>query len=892
MIDDDILMTDSADGPHATASPQASSQFEEFFSYQSQLNDVTASADHVNVLEHVNLPEPQTIDPSLLVQEPTDPQLACSTSQVDGHPGMVAPASERDGHPELAAPASQVITSPTGDPWATEELSHALQNFLDALPAAEEAQGDSNAPNLDEDQRRTSAIPSKTRKSRANLPKDAVNILKTWLLEHASNPYPSEIEKLGLSACSGLQVQQVNCWFSNARKRILNDEYNSSASHSDAESLISSTYIRGRSSQRVRLLERNTSTDNFSSAFSQSDSEWSCIPRRGKKRRYSNDVPVNNRKRSRSISGSSTPAEGAGKPEPAFQCTFCGMSLEEKSWRRHEETQHIPQIYWKCMATGPLLAAARGEEDEAYYSTCAFCGDSVETSCPKTHRIKGCLIRGDKHRVFFRKEHLKQHVRNFHGSCLDDQVAQAWEFKTEDATRSWQCGFCTKVLEDWNAREIHLKQHFRDGATMDLWNWDCSQSGDSASAPPPRAPRPRKARPAGLDWDTKHQVTDVANAEKHDNHGTVSLQCPHHNFQDQRTTIKDHCISSKQWGFPFKVSLGETLEAIGLCWLWYCEEQSSLIIQAHSDDRDRHRVWQRYEMKDYPVLIKLVSYVPPSHQYVMKVVPKVIPSFIQERLDSDGFSVQYRCLGSRLQFADSDSLLRFASWLSTLKRGYYFYYNNGCPECPLGFGSWDELELHSNYHAGAHVDPFGNRLSPIEATNYPRSSHNLRSHLEEVEFKCGSILSNDKAWGCKRLFPGISSFITHLKSPTGKICCASLQDYPAHGISSLGRSHVLLEEAQKGSSSLGLPEALFVLYPALVQHGGLRLPLIDPRFEGRNMSEFREGIIERRKLSSIDSVSSRGSNSKSRRSSVPKSQRTVQPPSNPYLERLRKLIDT
>ncbi|EPQ26184.1 uncharacterized protein PFL1_06120 [Pseudozyma flocculosa PF-1] len=56
---------------------------------------------------------------------------------------------------------------------------------------------------------------------RGKLPKPVTDLLKSWLLDHASHPYPTEDEKRSLCSMTGLTLQQVSNWFINARRRIL-----------------------------------------------------------------------------------------------------------------------------------------------------------------------------------------------------------------------------------------------------------------------------------------------------------------------------------------------------------------------------------------------------------------------------------------------------------------------------------------------------------------------------------------------------------------------------------------------------------------------------------------------------------------------------------------------
>ncbi|XP_050427305.1 homeobox protein Meis1 isoform X2 [Adelges cooleyi] len=60
-----------------------------------------------------------------------------------------------------------------------------------------------------------------SQKKRGIFPKVATNILRAWLFQHLTHPYPSEDQKKQLAQDTGLTILQVNNWFINARRRIV-----------------------------------------------------------------------------------------------------------------------------------------------------------------------------------------------------------------------------------------------------------------------------------------------------------------------------------------------------------------------------------------------------------------------------------------------------------------------------------------------------------------------------------------------------------------------------------------------------------------------------------------------------------------------------------------------
>ncbi|UJR21458.1 hypothetical protein I4U23_024543 [Adineta vaga] len=69
--------------------------------------------------------------------------------------------------------------------------------------------------------RKQSAIVSSSSSKRGVLPKSATSIMRSWLFQHIVHPYPTEDEKRAISSKTNLSLLQVNNWFINARRRIL-----------------------------------------------------------------------------------------------------------------------------------------------------------------------------------------------------------------------------------------------------------------------------------------------------------------------------------------------------------------------------------------------------------------------------------------------------------------------------------------------------------------------------------------------------------------------------------------------------------------------------------------------------------------------------------------------
>uniref|UniRef100_A0A8C9WCC6 Meis homeobox 1 b n=1 Tax=Scleropages formosus TaxID=113540 RepID=A0A8C9WCC6_SCLFO len=110
-------------------------------------------------------------------------------------------ASTRSGG--TPGPSSGGHTSHSGD--NSSEQGDGLDNV--ASPST----GDDDDPDKEK----------KRNKKRGIFPKVATNIMRAWLFQHLTHPYPSEEQKKQLAQDTGLTILQVNNWFINARRRIV-----------------------------------------------------------------------------------------------------------------------------------------------------------------------------------------------------------------------------------------------------------------------------------------------------------------------------------------------------------------------------------------------------------------------------------------------------------------------------------------------------------------------------------------------------------------------------------------------------------------------------------------------------------------------------------------------
>merc|ERR1719266_2885954 len=129
------------------------------------------------------------------------------------------PSSSLSGYGGLGNDEARSPSSGGGTPGLLQPGSHISgDNISEAGDASNASVGSGDGTDGCDDDDSTR---KKNDKKRGIFPKVATNILRAWLFQHLTHPYPSEDQKKQLAQDTGLTILQVNNWFINARRRIV-----------------------------------------------------------------------------------------------------------------------------------------------------------------------------------------------------------------------------------------------------------------------------------------------------------------------------------------------------------------------------------------------------------------------------------------------------------------------------------------------------------------------------------------------------------------------------------------------------------------------------------------------------------------------------------------------
>ncbi|KAK3352969.1 hypothetical protein B0T25DRAFT_455493 [Lasiosphaeria hispida] len=356
----------------------------------------------------------------------------------------------------------------------------------------------------------------------ARFSREAVKILKNWLSTHTKHPYPNEEEKQILQKQTGLDKTQITNWLANARRRKKKNAPRSTSpgiqtwangidiprrrgtpaplelmnplqrwevsppehepasvtaiaravtASSNLSSGLNSPYSfnltddgsnkshRGGPSS-ASSVDVSHSSGSFASAWSHASRNSFSSLDRGRRRRR-------RRAATRATEGKAPLSTSLSTPLKAFMCTFCTETFRTKhDWQRHEKSLHLSLERWVCTPEGP-----RAFNPENGQVSCVFCGEAnPDEDHVESHNHSACQERTLGERTFYRKDHLRQHLKLVHSVKFVNWSMEQWKVATPEI-RS-RCGFCGIVMDTWTIRVDHLAEHFKTGTTMADWKGD------------------------------------------------------------------------------------------------------------------------------------------------------------------------------------------------------------------------------------------------------------------------------------------------------------------------------------------------------------------------------------------------------------------------------------
>lgn len=415
----------------------------------------------------------------------------------------------------------------------------------------------------------TNTIKRLPRRPPLRFPRAAVRLLEEWLVNHRDAPYATQDEQDELKLRTGLKRSQIMNWFANARKRgkiralqpqpspaykpepvpaplfpqvanlhpferwlHLGPEHEAASLSAIYEAIEAETW---NCEHDLSLAERSIAIDHHSGT----STNWQYFRKAGSSissleiRSYAaNEKSVCSDQWKHVLDGSSLPltklarrhrrmdaqkstAEGEWnirKSLRKFQCTFCNDCFKKKhDWQRHEKSQHLPLEKWICCPQGSVNV-----DPATYEITCVFCNmPDPDPGHIHSHGYTQCISRTPAERTFYRKDHLRQHLRLMHNGCPMTSSMDTWK-SCLTILRS-RCGFCCAELSTWEGRVEHLADHFRDGALMDNWDGDWGFDPDimamleRATSPSARQKSVRQLAELSIQDDHEYEFSNADN---------------------------------------------------------------------------------------------------------------------------------------------------------------------------------------------------------------------------------------------------------------------------------------------------------------------------------------------------------------------------------------------
>ncbi|KAH7036020.1 uncharacterized protein B0I36DRAFT_240341 [Microdochium trichocladiopsis] len=279
--------------------------------------------------------------------------------------------------------------------------------------------------------------------------------LRTWLVAHSDNPYPTVEEKEQLGSATGLTAVQIANWFANARRRqrqtaraVRKQSHFSRGSPMPSPSNYSMSPMQrwrnsppeqegisvaaieraiGTPAQQVQWLGQHSSGASSTSSLTDLDgydsgSMMSCASSVS----HVSSMSAFDDQSLASLAMSFNADELLVEKRPTRRqsrvalhaCKTCLRQFKKRSdLTRHESTIHSATTRsWICSLPVPPDQSLVVWCTDSGTPQCLLCGcEQPDEAHLSTHEFDACAERSLPDRTFARKDHLWQHLRKFHG---------------------------------------------------------------------------------------------------------------------------------------------------------------------------------------------------------------------------------------------------------------------------------------------------------------------------------------------------------------------------------------------------------------------------------------------------------------------------------------------
>ncbi|EQB57487.1 hypothetical protein CGLO_02374 [Colletotrichum gloeosporioides Cg-14] len=324
----------------------------------------------------------------------------------------------------------------------------------------------------------------KIRRATSRHARSSTKVLQGWFAAHHACPYPSDQEKEELKSLSGLSIRQISYWFVNVHRRG-GVKKTAVLTESSLPELLPSTEpatVQNQGWDGMSPLDRwrnsppeeePVSLDAIAEAIGASQS----LPDLSSSMDLTEPASRSHCQTALSTDsisslGSSDQSNSSNSSARSYaSASLFNIRTQDGRRRRRRKNQkyrnpgtlHLVLEKWTCLPAGP-----RYSDPAEAVARCVLCDEADPSEQHlERHKYRECAAKPLAARSFYRKDHLRQHLRLAHG--LDDVLPSMGGWKAKITRVKSRCGFCGETFALWVDRNDHLVEHYRAGALFKDW---------------------------------------------------------------------------------------------------------------------------------------------------------------------------------------------------------------------------------------------------------------------------------------------------------------------------------------------------------------------------------------------------------------------------------------